>query len=214
MDPRASSIDSLQALLCQQHAATASYKLLLHPTSTTRYICFIYAAGWKRNSSSDHWCPCFAGLVSDAFHLTFGCGLLTFSLFAMAASRTKPDNLYTYGSVSSFPVLFIRALIHTHLLLLAFFQVQEIGGSGCLYKCCKLPKPSILWIRVHTVVWNALILLIISSSPTFKFMLNICSMIELKFIHGLHLHLIIMCTVPTTCRKQKFNTLFMCLHMV
>ncbi|KAL5669147.1 hypothetical protein ACJX0J_021368, partial [Zea mays] len=36
-------------------------------------------------------------LVSDAFHLTFGCGLLTFSLFAMAASRTKPDNLYTYG---------------------------------------------------------------------------------------------------------------------
>ncbi|KAG8060495.1 hypothetical protein GUJ93_ZPchr0002g26000 [Zizania palustris] len=37
------------------------------------------------------------GLVSDAFHLTFGCGLLTFSLFAMAASRTKPDNVYTYG---------------------------------------------------------------------------------------------------------------------
>nr|CAB3451617.1 unnamed protein product [Digitaria exilis] len=37
------------------------------------------------------------GLVSDAFHLTFGCGLLTFSLFAMAASRTKPDNMYTYG---------------------------------------------------------------------------------------------------------------------
>ncbi|KQK02181.1 metal tolerance protein C2 [Brachypodium distachyon] len=37
------------------------------------------------------------GLVSDAFHLTFGCGLLTFSLFAMAASRTKPDSIYTYG---------------------------------------------------------------------------------------------------------------------
>uniref|UniRef100_I1P5W6 Cation efflux protein transmembrane domain-containing protein n=2 Tax=Oryza glaberrima TaxID=4538 RepID=I1P5W6_ORYGL len=37
------------------------------------------------------------GLVSDAFHLTFGCGILTFSLFAMAASRTKPDHLYTYG---------------------------------------------------------------------------------------------------------------------
>jgi hypothetical protein len=31
-------------------------------------------------------------------------------------------------------------------------------------------------------------------------------MIELKFIHGLHLRLIIMCTVPTTCQKQKFNT--------
>ncbi|PON44496.1 Cation efflux protein [Parasponia andersonii] len=37
------------------------------------------------------------GLVSDAFHLTFGCGLLTFSLFAMATSRGKPDGIYTYG---------------------------------------------------------------------------------------------------------------------
>ncbi|XAR68602.1 hypothetical protein NMG60_11003787 [Bertholletia excelsa] len=37
------------------------------------------------------------GLVSDAFHLTFGCGILTFSLFAMAASRKKPDQIYTYG---------------------------------------------------------------------------------------------------------------------
>jgi hypothetical protein len=131
--------------------------LLLHPIN---YHCILHlllgiSASFmlldgRRIQSSDHWCPCFAGLVSDAFHLTFGCGLLTFSLFAMAASRTKPDNLYTYGSVSSFPVafqalvLFIRALIHTHLLLPAFFQVQEIGGSGCLYKCRKLPKPSIL----------------------------------------------------------------------
>ncbi|XP_012087779.2 metal tolerance protein C2 [Jatropha curcas] len=37
------------------------------------------------------------GLVSDAFHLTFGCGLLTFSFFAMAASRKKADHIYTYG---------------------------------------------------------------------------------------------------------------------
>ncbi|XP_047962928.1 metal tolerance protein C2 [Salvia hispanica] len=37
------------------------------------------------------------GLVSDAFHLTFGCGLLSFSLFAMAASRQNPDRTYTYG---------------------------------------------------------------------------------------------------------------------
>ncbi|GAB4843776.1 Metal tolerance protein C2 [Ancistrocladus abbreviatus] len=37
------------------------------------------------------------GLVSDAFHLTFGCGLLTFSLFAMVTSRRKPDRPYTYG---------------------------------------------------------------------------------------------------------------------
>ena len=39
----------------------------------------------------------YIGLVSDAFHLTFGCGLLTFSLFAMAASRGKADGIYTYG---------------------------------------------------------------------------------------------------------------------
>ena len=38
-----------------------------------------------------------SGLVSDAFHLTFGCGLLTFSLFAIAASRSKPDHVFTYG---------------------------------------------------------------------------------------------------------------------
>ncbi|KAI3471530.1 hypothetical protein Pfo_028180 [Paulownia fortunei] len=39
----------------------------------------------------------FIGLVSDSFHLTFGCGLLSFSLFAMAASRQKSDHAYTYG---------------------------------------------------------------------------------------------------------------------
>lgn len=37
------------------------------------------------------------GLVSDAFHLTFGCGLLTFSLFAMAASKRNKDAVYSYG---------------------------------------------------------------------------------------------------------------------
>ncbi|EPS69961.1 hypothetical protein M569_04795, partial [Genlisea aurea] len=37
------------------------------------------------------------GLISDAFHLTFGCGLLSFSLFAMVVSRQKPDHVYTYG---------------------------------------------------------------------------------------------------------------------
>lgn len=42
-------------------------------------------------------CAVFSGLVSDSFHLSFGCGLLTFSLFAMAASRKKPDAIYTYG---------------------------------------------------------------------------------------------------------------------
>lgn len=37
------------------------------------------------------------GLVSDSFHLTFGCGLLTFSLFAMTVAQKKPDGIYTYG---------------------------------------------------------------------------------------------------------------------
>jgi len=37
------------------------------------------------------------GLVSDAFHLTFGCGVLSFSLFAMAVARKKPDDVYSYG---------------------------------------------------------------------------------------------------------------------
>ncbi|XP_020581418.1 metal tolerance protein C2 isoform X2 [Phalaenopsis equestris] len=37
------------------------------------------------------------GLVSDSFHLTFGCGLLTFSLFAMIATQKRPDGTYTYG---------------------------------------------------------------------------------------------------------------------
>ncbi|KAI3740117.1 hypothetical protein L2E82_30536 [Cichorium intybus] len=39
------------------------------------------------------------GFVSDAFHLTFGYGLLTFSLFTMAASRRKADRIYTYGQL-------------------------------------------------------------------------------------------------------------------
>lgn len=37
------------------------------------------------------------GLVSDAFHLTFGCGLLSFSLIAMLYTRQMHDDVYTYG---------------------------------------------------------------------------------------------------------------------
>ncbi|KAJ7542162.1 hypothetical protein O6H91_10G092700 [Diphasiastrum complanatum] len=37
------------------------------------------------------------GLVSDSFHLTFGCGVLTFSLFAMVVAKRKPDDVYTFG---------------------------------------------------------------------------------------------------------------------
>ncbi|CAA7403439.1 unnamed protein product [Spirodela intermedia] len=63
------------------------------------------------------------GLVSDAFHLTFGCGLLTFSLFAMAASNRKADGSYTYG-YKRLEVLaaFTNALF---LLFLAFSLAVE-----------------------------------------------------------------------------------------
>ncbi|GBG76878.1 hypothetical protein CBR_g23093 [Chara braunii] len=37
------------------------------------------------------------GLVSDSFHLTFGCCILLLSLFAMAQSRQEPDVTFTYG---------------------------------------------------------------------------------------------------------------------
>ncbi|CAN6464076.1 unnamed protein product [Victoria cruziana] len=37
------------------------------------------------------------GFVSDAFHLTFGCSLLTFSLFSMAMARQKDNSTYSYG---------------------------------------------------------------------------------------------------------------------
>ncbi|XP_043690472.1 metal tolerance protein C2-like [Telopea speciosissima] len=63
------------------------------------------------------------GLVSDAFHLTFGCGLLTFSLFAMAASQKRPDGVYTYG-YKSLEVLsaFTNALF---LLFMSFSLAVE-----------------------------------------------------------------------------------------
>lgn len=37
------------------------------------------------------------GLISDAFHLCFGCCVLTVSLYAIAHSRRGPDLLFSYG---------------------------------------------------------------------------------------------------------------------
>ena len=37
------------------------------------------------------------GLISDAFHLSFGCCVLTVSLYAIAHSRSPPDALFSYG---------------------------------------------------------------------------------------------------------------------
>lgn len=69
------------------------------------------------------------GLVSDAFHLTFGCGLLTFSLFAMATSRKKPDHAYSYGYkrlevLSAFTNA--TAVSYVHVVLLS------CGSSSCI----------------------------------------------------------------------------------
>ncbi|CAA6666642.1 unnamed protein product [Spirodela intermedia] len=77
-----------------------------------RYSVGYVLAGWRRGR-----------LVSDAFHLTFGCGLLTFSLFAMAASNRKADGSYTYG-YKRLEVLaaFTNALF---LLFLAFSLAVE-----------------------------------------------------------------------------------------
>ncbi|KAL3831069.1 hypothetical protein ACJIZ3_019871 [Penstemon smallii] len=72
------------------------------------------------DSSVGYIMGCLDCLVSDAFHLTFGCGLLSFSLFAMAASRQKPDGTYTYGlEVLS---AFTNAL---SLLFMLFFLAVE-----------------------------------------------------------------------------------------
>jgi|AntAceMinimDraft_5_1070358.scaffolds.fasta_scaffold44263_2 hypothetical protein len=37
------------------------------------------------------------GLISDAFHLCFGCCVLTVSLYAIVHSRAPPDLLFSYG---------------------------------------------------------------------------------------------------------------------
>ena len=94
-------------MLSYSIASCICYTVCFHAQPRHLLLHFCCWKNPRRMQRKHHWCPCFAGLVSDAFHLTFGCGLLTFLLFAMAASRTKPDNLYTYGSVTLFPVGFL-----------------------------------------------------------------------------------------------------------
>ena len=78
------------------HAAT-----IMHPIN---YLLLSLSASFmllngRGIQCSDHRCPCFAHLVSNVFHLTFGCVLLTISLFSTAASQTKPDNLHLWVSL-------------------------------------------------------------------------------------------------------------------
>lgn len=70
------------------------------------------------------------GLVSDAFHLTFGCGLLTFSLFAMAASREKPDRVYTYGYKR---VEVLSAFTNAAAVSIVYVILLGCGSTSCLY---------------------------------------------------------------------------------
>ncbi|KAK2352248.1 hypothetical protein P8452_03470 [Trifolium repens] len=83
----------------------------------------------------------FSGLVSDAVHLTFGCGLLTFSLFVMGASRKKPDGDYTYGYKLEVLSAFTNATDTTSVLYEAigyikFFHSQVEVMFLILLTCC------------------------------------------------------------------------------
>lgn len=69
------------------------------------------------------------GLVSDAFHLTFGCGLLTFSLFAMAVSRKRPDGIYTYG-YKRLEVL--SAFTNATAVSFVYVILIGCGGASCI----------------------------------------------------------------------------------
>lgn len=116
-DHSGSFIGSLLAVLYPQHAIV--FYCIQHLLLSQLLLHFCCWKNRRRMQCNHYRCPYFAGLVSDAFHLTFGCGLLTFSLFAMAASRTKPDNLYTYGSVLiPCQLLYHSFFLPTHLLLL------------------------------------------------------------------------------------------------
>lgn len=70
------------------------------------------------------------GLVSDAFHLTFGCGLLTFSLFAMGSSRRKPDRLYTYGHKR---LEVLAAFTNATAVSFVYVVLPGSGRTSCFY---------------------------------------------------------------------------------
>lgn len=71
-----------------------------------------------------------AGLVSDAFHLTFGCGLLTFSLFAIAVSRNKPDQVYTYGFKR---VEVLSAFTNATAVSVVYVILLGCGSTSCIH---------------------------------------------------------------------------------
>lgn len=112
------------------------YKLFKHLLITYGFIYFIRS-----------WISCWLfkfitiavlGLVSDAVHLTFGCGLLTFSLFVMGASRKKPDGVYTYGW--DFCFMYCLAQCRTvcrysniTYLLCNWIMMCKVVGSGIEY---------------------------------------------------------------------------------
>ncbi|KAK3030820.1 hypothetical protein RJ639_037201 [Escallonia herrerae] len=85
------SNDSLKKPFLSRTTSTIDISPAIYPQQDG-----IESIWWERDRTSS-FSGSGDGLVSDAFHLTFGCGLLTFSLFAMAASRKKPDRVYTYG---------------------------------------------------------------------------------------------------------------------
>ncbi|CAM6098411.1 unnamed protein product [Calypogeia fissa] len=71
-----------------KHGSPASKKLMVVIALTFAYSAIEFLIGLFTGR---------IGLVSDSFHLTFGCGVLTFSLFAMISSKSRPNDKYTYG---------------------------------------------------------------------------------------------------------------------
>jgi hypothetical protein len=75
-----------------------------------------------------------AGLVSDSFHLTFGCGVLAFSLYAMMVAEQSPTDTYTYG--------YKRLEV-----LAAFTNADNSMLSVCVSSCFCFSSPSLLLWR-------------------------------------------------------------------
>ncbi|XWS43247.1 hypothetical protein CRYUN_Cryun16bG0086500 [Craigia yunnanensis] len=92
------------------------------------------------------------GLVSDAFHLTFGCGLLTFSLFAMAASRRKPDHVYTYGYQRLEVLSAFTNSVSLSICTMFITMNLGYGREKLPLKCQLLNIPGVGFVRKHLVL--------------------------------------------------------------
>jgi Co/Zn/Cd efflux system component len=71
-----------------------------------------------------------AGLVSDSFHLTFGCGVLAFSLYAMMVAEQSPSDTYTYGYKRLEVLAAFTNAVRTHSLFsMNTYTIDPLGLS-------------------------------------------------------------------------------------